>query len=104
MLLSPCPLGLIEIPQAWAEELRRAFGDAPGVRLRSPAQVALQPLGETGWFIRNYNRKPVSVALQLRRASAGQFIDGFSGEMVTPEDNALSRMLPPRSHWWVRRK
>ena len=102
VLLPPRPLGLIEIPNQWAMELRRAFGHAPGIELQAPPRVTLQPLQGAGWFIQNYNNEPAAVQIEFTEGSAGGYLDGFTHEPLTPTANVLTAVLPPRSRLWVK--
>lgn len=101
VLLAPRPLGLLDLPVAWAGQLRKTFGHAAGAQLRAPTRVTLQPLQNRGWFLQNYNSHPVQVTLTLVSDRPRTWVDGFTGAALLPVDGALSRTLPPRSRWWI---
>jgi hypothetical protein len=102
VLLPPRPLGLLEIPNNWAQELRRVFGDGLGIKLRGPTRITLQPLGEAGWFVQNYNNHEVTVEVEFASRVESQFCDGFSGEVIVLANRTLVRTLAPRSRWWLK--
>jgi hypothetical protein len=81
VLLSPRRLGLLEVPRSWANAIRDAFNAPLGLPLDAPTRVTLQPLGDTGWVLYNYNLEAVNIAL--------------NGEAMN---------LPARSMRWVKGK
>jgi hypothetical protein len=99
MLLAPRRLGLLEIPQAWANTLRAVFTRPLGLDLDAPARVTLQPLGDAGWFFYNYNESPVEIAF---RTGDVRVLDGFTGETLDTSSGQLRTTLPPRSPLWVK--
>jgi hypothetical protein len=100
MLLAPRRLGLLEIPQAWANTLRAVFTRPLGLDLDAPARVTLQPLGDAGWFFYNYNESPAAVAF---RTGDIKLLDGFTSEPLEISGGQLHATLPPRSPLWVKR-
>jgi hypothetical protein len=101
VLLPPTPLGLLEIPAVWAEELRRVLGGHSGLRLRGPTRVTLQPLDGAGWLIQNYNSADLTLDLEFAD-SAATVQELISGQTWAPENRRLVRSLPARSRWWIR--
>jgi hypothetical protein len=67
VLLSPRDLGLLYLPAIWADTIRAAFGGSPGLTMAAPTRVTLQPLGDSGWVIQNYNEVPAKIRLKLDR-------------------------------------
>ncbi|NOY58572.1 MAG: hypothetical protein GXO75_06525 [Calditrichaeota bacterium] len=102
VLLCPRRLQLLEISQSWANTIRQVFNSKLGLELDAPTRVALQPLGQTGWFIQNYNQKETSVTFSA--ANAGSFADGFTGEKIESQGGQLHLTLPGRSRIWLMRK
>lgn len=103
-LLSPCPLGLIDVPQSWADVLRTALSGAraayypDGAQLSAPARVCFQPIG-AGWFLQNYNDTEATVALEL--ASPVALRDGFTGERLRPPASVHTFALAPHTRLWL---
>lgn len=101
VLLSPRNLGLLNIPQPWANTLRRVFQGGGEVLADAPTRVTMQPLGESGWFIQNYNTAPAEIT--LKGAPLGRLSDGFSGAVLLESGNELKYAVPPRARLWVQR-
>ena len=101
VLLCPRPLGLLEIPKTWANTLRDAFIAPFGFDLNAPARVSLQPYGESGWLIHNYNRETVQIELGLGRMINGITGDRFSGKQVEINGGRINTEIPPRSRLWL---
>ena len=85
VLLPPKLLGLLEIPRTWANEIRDAFTLPYGYTVDAPTRVTVQPLGEAGTFVVNYNEREASVTIARLDRTAEPW-------QVT---------LPPRSHAWL---
>lgn len=100
VLLPPTPLGLLEIPNAWAETLRRVFGGDQGLTLSGPARVTLQPLAGAGWFIQNYNNTPARLELEFTQA-VDEIRESLSGQVWPVRDRVFVGSLPARSRWWI---
>jgi hypothetical protein len=101
VLLPPTPLGLLEIPEVWAGELRRVFGGDHGLRLRGPTRVTLQPLDGAGWLIQNYNDSAVSLELEFPEPAVA-VREVLSGQEWPVRNRIASGTLPARSRWWIR--
>jgi hypothetical protein len=104
VLLAPRPLGLLEIPLPWAEELRRVFAEPDSAGFQAPTKVTLQPLGTRGWFIQNYNEHPVNIELTLNGFDGVNWMDGFSRLPIPTEGDRIKTALAPRSRWWIYRE
>jgi len=101
VLLPPTPLGLLEIPDVWARELRRVFGGDQGLRLRGPTRVTLQPLNGAGWLIQNYNTSAASLDLEFTEPI--HEVTEVLADVVWPvTDHIVAGSLPARSRWWIR--
>jgi len=95
-LLSPRALGMLEVPQAWADAIRQAFG-GPGPVMEAPVRVTLQPLGEAGWLVQNYNLEPVTVRLDFGADTTSQTLRAWPDEEISLQDGVLVREMPARS-------
>jgi hypothetical protein len=101
VLLCPRPLGLLEIPQTWANTLRDAFLAPFGYDFNAPARVTLQPYGNAGLVIHNYNRETVYINLGSDGFKNGITKDKFSGKQVEIQEGRLTMEIPPRSRLWL---
>ena len=100
VLLCPRPLGLIEIPQTWAKSLRDVFISPFDYDFNAPTRVALQPYGDFGWVIHNYNRETTHVDLSLPNLKDGIIKDKFSGKEINISDGIINMEIPARSRVW----
>jgi hypothetical protein len=103
VLLCPRPLGLLEVPQGWANTIRQAFNHPLNLDLKAPARVALQPLGNSGWVIHNYNTAAVNITLTADGIDGQTFSDGFSGGKITAEGKILTLKMEARSRIWLKK-
>jgi hypothetical protein len=101
VLLCPRPLGLLEIPQTWANTLRDVFLAAFGYDFNAPARVTLQPYGDAGWLIHNYNRETVHIDLGADGFKNGITKDKCSGKQVEIQEGRVTMEIPPRSRIWL---
>ncbi len=102
VLLCPGPLGLMEIPENWANTIREIFNEPLGINMEGPVRVACQPFGENEMMIQNYNPDPVLVRLEID--DSFDYYDALNGSPLTKEGSALKLELPARSRIWVKRK
>ena len=100
VLLSPRQLGLLEIPREWANTLRAAFNQHTGLTLDAPARVTMQPMGDGGIVLHNYNREEVTVNLETREKAA--FTDSFKEQEVTKDGEKNVVTMKARSRVWLR--
>ncbi len=103
VLLCPRELGLLEIPEAWSNTVRRIFHQKLGIDMEGPARVTMQPLGNASLFLCNYNRAPASLRLSGPGA-AGLAPASDPGEGILFEKETGTVRLPPRSHLWLNRQ
>ena len=103
VLLCPRQLGLLELPESWANTIRAAFNEPLGLDLTAPTRVSLQPLGTNGWFIHNYNQEAVQMTLNLAKAEPVKLVDGFSGNTIELQGHSLVKELAPRSRLWLKK-
>jgi len=101
VLLCPRPLGLLEIPQTWANTLRDAFLTPFGFDFNAPTRVTLQPYGDSRWVIHNYNQETVSIDLGVAGMKNGIIEDKFSGKQVKIVEGKINMEIPPRSRLWL---
>jgi hypothetical protein len=115
VLLSPRPLGLLDMAGPALETLRAAFRQPPDPVLQGPSCVTLHPLACPGgdaesYVLQNFNPTAVSVALNVARPGRQQhkFEDGFTGKHLTggeakaKDRTTIHLVLPPRDRVWVR--
>jgi len=101
VLLCPQPLGLMEMPQTWANTIRDALLTPFNYDFNAPARVTLQPLGQSGWLIHNYNGEAVHFDLGAESLTQGTIIDKFSGKQVEVKEGRIEMEIPPRSRLWL---
>jgi len=101
VLLCPRQLGLLDLPQSWANSIREVFNGGLNVALDAPARVAMQTLSNGDIVIHNYNQAAVDI--HLSGIDFSGYSDGF--ENVKPEigEKSLSMNLGPRSRVWLRK-
>ncbi|MGA1235881.1 MAG: hypothetical protein ACO34E_03355 [Limisphaerales bacterium] len=100
VLLPPTPLGLLEIPDACAAVLRQAFLGHRQLILEGPPRVTLQPLGDAGWLIQNYNEEKVSLKLGLP-PGIRELRNVLNGDSLSAVSGQVSLWLHPRSRIWI---
>ena len=101
VLLCPRPLGLLEIPEIWANTLRDVFLTPFGFDFNAPTRVTLQPYGDSGWVIHNYNRETVPVVLSLAGLQNGVTENTISGKRIQIDEDRINMEIPPRSRVWL---
>jgi hypothetical protein len=101
VLLCPRPLGLMEMPENWANTLRSAFLSPLDLELQAPPRVSLQVLGKKGWMIHNYKREAVSIDLGAAGLENELFEDKISGNQHQATEGHIKLELPPRSRVWL---
>jgi len=108
VLLSPRPLGLLEINGPALSALREAFG---GTTFESPSCVTYHPFASAGsgsCVIQNFNDKAVNVTANIEKDKSNNFVDAFSKTPIpvrTTESKshiALDLTIPARSRIWIR--
>ncbi|MCK5134207.1 MAG: hypothetical protein KAR19_00350 [Bacteroidales bacterium] len=101
VLLCPRPMGLLEIPQTWANTLRDQFLTPLGFDFNAPTRVTFQPYGDSGWVIQNYNQETVHIDLSTEGLENGRIEDKFSGKQVHILEGQINMEIPPRSRLWL---
>jgi hypothetical protein len=101
VLLSPRPLGLLNLPQEWADVIRAELMGECDWQLRAPTRVACQQLGRTGWLIQNYNEHAVEAAMHF--ANSPQLNNAITGEPIVVENQGIKMDLPAHGRLWIKR-
>lgn len=102
VLLSPRQLGLLEVPQSWANTIRQAFHDEGMPELNAPTRITFQYLNDGNFVVHNYNREKVTV--EVRLTGDGKLVNGLNGERLATEGNILKLEMAPRSRIWCVRE
>ena len=120
VLLCPRPLGLLAIQGPALTALREAFGNGTAAlqelgiaAFDGPSCVTFHPFGssgQSGCIIQNFNDRPVNVTVtvQARKGTPGQFAEAFSGKPIpirtaqAGNRTALDLTVPARGRVWVR--
>lgn len=102
VLLSPKPLGLLEMPVAWVNIFRNEINAALNFELEAPTRIVIQPMGEFSWMFHNYNQKKEDLVFSKNGLSKLDLINGFTGESLELSGNSLQLSLEPRSRIWVK--
>ena len=102
VLLCPKPLGLLEVPQSWANTIRMAFNRAFTIDLNAPTRVAFQSVGKAGWVVHNYNQEEVSVDFVVGGSTGQNLVNAFSGEKIDVLNGRIHLNLPARSRIWLK--
>jgi hypothetical protein len=102
VLLCPRPLGLMEIPESWANTIRWSFNELIGIRLEAPARVSCQPFGDHEIMMQNHNPETVQARLEIE--DSFDYYEVLNGSPLVKEGSALKLDLPPRSRIWIKRK
>ena len=70
--------------------------------LQAPVRVVVQPLGEAGWLINNYNKSESSFTLRSSKIREKTPVNALTSEEITHENNTISMTLAPRGRVWVK--
>ena len=101
VLLCPRPLGLLEIPDDWANTLRDIFISPFGYDLNAPSRISFQPIGDLGYVIHNYNREKVGINLSIPNIDMGIIEDKLAGEKFDIKNGQITLDIPARSRVWL---
>ncbi len=102
VLLCPRQIGLLEVPQKWANTIRSTFQQKDMPQINAPTRVTFQNLSDGSFVIHNYNREKITVKIQID--SKNCFVNGFSGQEIHPENKVLKFEMAPRSRIWCKQK
>jgi hypothetical protein len=102
VLLCPRQLGLLDIPQSWANELRAAFIGGQSIQLDAPTRVTMQTLSNGDMVIHNYNQTKTEVRLTGMDFEA--FFDAFSNVSADIDPQSFAVTMEPRSRMWLKKE
>lgn len=100
VLLCPRPLGLVELPQSWANTLRSEFNHELEITLDAPTRVTMQPLENGDIILHNYNQQEVEIKVSGKDIT--RYEDAFKNYETSKEDQFLKLKMGPRSRAWLR--
>jgi len=99
VLLCPRPLGLLDLPQSWANTVRGVFNDKMDIILDAPTRVTMQPLQNGDIILHSYNQKEVE--LKLSGFDFSGIIDAFNHQVVPSDGKSVQLKIAPRSRIWL---
>ena len=99
VLLCPRPLGLLDLPESWANTIRSAFNQKLEIILNAPTRVTMQPLENGDIVLHNYNQHEIEVTLS--GLTGREFADRFQNEEVQLDTASTSFKMKPRSRIWL---
>lgn len=102
VLLCPRQLGLLEVPQNWANTIRNSFHWKNLAEINAPARVSIQNLSDGSFVIHNYNKEKTKIEIQLPQNIT--MVDAFTGEKLRTEGNMLMLEMEPRSRIWSKKE
>ncbi|MBU2906544.1 hypothetical protein KO529_17230 [Arenibacter algicola] len=97
VLLCPRPLGLLDLPTSWANEIRAVFNEQLQIELNAPTRITMQPLENGDLILHNYNKEEVE--LQLNGLENSRLLDAFTGQKLDSASGTLK--MKPRSRLWL---
>ena len=97
VLLCPRPLGLLDLPTSWANEIRAVFNEQLQIELNAPTRITMQPLENGDLILHNYNKEEVE--LQLNGLENSGLLDAFTGQKLDSASGTLK--MKPRSRLWL---
>jgi len=104
VLLSPRPLGLLELEGSALNDVRAAFHAPNAPTFEGPTRVTMHVLDNWDIVLQNFNEDPVKIRLTLPHAFGNQFIDGFSEtKYETNDQSVVSVLIEARDRVWLRR-
>lgn len=101
VLLCPRLLGLLELPQSWANNIRGVFNEKLNIELDAPTRVTMQTLENGDIVLHNYNQDEVEV--ELTGMDFNGTIDAFDHHELEIENNSVKLHMKPRSRIWLRK-
>jgi hypothetical protein len=99
VLLCPRPLGIVELPQSWANSIRNIFNHELEVNIEAPTRVTMQPLQSGQVVLHNYNKSDIE--LIIHGIKEGIHIDQFTNQELSAQDGQMKISMPPRSRVWI---
>lgn len=102
VLLCPKPLGLMEIPQEWANTIRNTILSSFGYEFNAPTRITLQSLGDLEWVIHNYNQTKETISFTNTNFINTKLYDGFTRKKINASGENIVISLEPRSRIWIK--
>jgi hypothetical protein len=99
VLLCPCQIGLLELPESWVNAIRISFYAEGEPVIDAPSRVTFQHLSDDGFIIHNYNEDNISLHIML--PMSGDFKDGFTGKKISTGRKNIELEMQPRSRIWL---
>ncbi len=100
VLLSPRPLGLLDLPEEVVNTIRAAFIEPLPFTFEAPPRVAIQPMGPNDWFIHNYREDAAFVTLTPSESAA--FSEVYTGANLVDDSATIRIGIPQRDRVWLR--
>ncbi len=101
VLLSPRPLGLLDLPAQWADAIRAELTRESEWQLRGPVRVSCQQLGLGDWLLQNYNDATVEATMHF--ANTPRLQNAITGEPIVVDKAEIKIQLPPHGRVWIER-
>ena len=102
VLLCPRPLGILEVPQSWANVLRGVFTKELNLELNAPTRVTMQPLKNGDVVLHNYNQDGVEI--KLSGTDFTGYFDAFDNHELMIKSNEIAVQMKPRSRVWLKKR
>ena len=99
VLLCPNPLGMLKLPDEWANAIREVFNTPLNLHMDAPVKVSLQTLGNGDVVLHNYNDGKIEARLKV---TIGQYIDVITKKEVPIENGTAILNMPARSRVWLK--
>lgn len=99
VLLSPAPVGMLNLPSTWVNKLRDVFNTKLSLAVDAAPRITVQPFGSDEIMLQNYNDHEVVVKLKTSRS---EWMNVMTGTKMSVQDGTLSVVIPSRSRVWMR--
>jgi len=99
VLLCPKPLGMLKLPEQWANKIREVFNTTLHYHMDAPVKVSLQTLGNGDIVIHNYNDEEIEARLKQVN---GQYIDVITKKEISIESGVALLNMAARSKVWLK--
>ncbi|MCK5703767.1 MAG: hypothetical protein KAI29_21565, partial [Cyclobacteriaceae bacterium] len=99
VLLCPRALGLLELPQSWANSLRGVFNEKLNIELNAPTRVTMQPLENGNIVLHNYNQHEIEI--HISELEESKWVDLFQNLELIVDSGSTTIKMKPRSRIWL---
>jgi hypothetical protein len=99
VLLCPRQLGLLNLPETWANTIREVFNAPLNIHLEAPAKVSMQTLANGDIIIHNYNDEKIEARL---KAGEGMYFDRITDKDLSNDNGMTILNMAPRSRIWLK--